>query len=347
LLRRLIATEIEETDRDNSKGRQIPAPTLDPKAEAEIFRLAMQTAPSPMLIVARDGTILAVNEAAEHLFGYDGSELLGKPVEILMTGGLQEIHVAHRDGFLANPQRRPMGDQKDLVAKTREGLVIPVDVGLSPVETPSGIMVVCGIIDLSDRKQAEKEMAELAELLEKKNKKLLHLVATDELTSLMSRRAFLSQLGVQIEVSVRHARALSILMLDIDHFKSYNDQFGHPAGDEVLQLLGDTLQTMARRSDFVGRLGGEEFGIILPETGVEGSRVLAERFRAAVEGREWPRRAISVSLGVTTVAFGTAVPRPAAPNVTEILNQADRALYRSKERGRNRVTHVDDITGED
>jgi two-component system cell cycle response regulator len=347
LLRHLICTKIKKVERDPSKGKPIPPPQLDPKAEAEIFRLAVQNAPSPLLMVAQDGTILVVNEAAERLFGYDASELLGKPVEALMTGGLRETHVAHRDGYLAEPRRRPMGDRRDLVAKTKAGLVIPVEVGLSPVETPAGMVVVCGIIDLSARKQAEKEMAEVAELLDRKNKKLLHLVATDELTSVMSRRAFLNQLGIQIEVSLRHARPLSVLMLDIDHFKSYNDQFGHPAGDEVLQLLGETLQTVARRSDYVGRLGGEEFGIILPETGLEGSTVLAERFRAAVEDHVWPRKAVTVSLGATTIVFSTAVPHPSAPGVPEILDQADRALYRSKGTGRNRVTHLAEISGDD
>lgn len=309
----------------------------------EIFRLAMQNAPSPMLIVREDGTILVVNEAAVRLFGYAAAELVGKTVEVLVPEGFRSAHKGYRAGFMADRHPRPMGVERDLMALGKNGVQIPVEVGLSPVQTPAGPLVVVGLVDLSARKQAEQNLAEVAELLGKRNQRLLELVTTDGLTSLKSRRAFQDHLDAQLEVAVRNAHPLSVLILDIDFFKDYNDAFGHLAGDEILRQMGMTLRAVARRSDFVARLGGEEFGIILLETGKEGARVLAERFREAVENADWPRRAITASLGATTLEFRQTVPRPATPSFSAILRDADRALYRSKETGRNRVTHAADL----
>ena len=308
-----------------------------------IFRLAMEHAPSPMLIVRADGIILVVNDAAVRLFGYESRELVGRSVETLVPRGFRSAHRGYRDEFMAHPHPRAMGEERDLMAVGKNGLEIPVEVGLSPVDTPEGPLVVCGIVDLSARKRAEQNMAEVAELLGKKNRHLLELVTTDGLTSLKSRRAFQDHLDANLEMAVRNARPLSVLILDIDFFKDYNDTHGHLAGDEILRQVGEILRTVARRSDFVARLGGEEFGIILLETGEEGARVLAERFRAAIEDADWPRREITVSLGATTLEFEQVVPRPSAPSFSAILREADRALYRSKETGRNRVTHAADL----
>jgi diguanylate cyclase (GGDEF)-like protein len=205
------------------------------------------------------------------------------------------------------------------------------------------MMVICVIVDLTIRKRNEEELAELAALLGQKNETLLELVATDSLTSLRSRRAFLDQLTGQIEVSLRHARSFSVLLLDIDYFKRYNDTYGHLAGDEVLRQFGRILRATARRSDFVARLGGEEFGIILPETDRDGARTIGERFRIAIEEADWPQRAITSSVGAMTVDFEESVPRPQSPELSHILGESDRALYHSKDDGRNRFTHVADL----
>jgi diguanylate cyclase (GGDEF)-like protein/PAS domain S-box-containing protein len=309
----------------------------------EIFREAMEAAPNAMIVVEADGTMAWANPAAERLFDYESGELVGQSVELLVPPGLKRTHRRSRFRFADDPENRPMGNLRDLRAVTRDGSQIPVEIGLSPIDTPTGFVVICAIIDLTARKRAERNLAEAGELLARKNEKLLALVATDGLTSLRSRRAFMEDLTTQLEVSVRHARPLSVLILDIDHFKLYNDSFGHLAGDEVLKQVGRILLKIARRSDFVARLGGEEFGIILPETDKAGAGVLGERFRRAIERADWPNRSVTASLGATTVEFGQAVPRPKSPEISVILGEADRALYRSKETGRNRVTHVADM----
>jgi diguanylate cyclase (GGDEF)-like protein len=235
-----------------------------------------------------------------------------------------------------------MGELRDLYGIRRDGSAVPLEIGLSPISTSSGLMIICTLVDISRRKEKEEDLRQLAAHLEKRNQQLVSLVATDSLTSVRSRQAFLDHLSAQLEVSVRHARPLSLLMLDIDDFKAFNDTFGHLAGDEVLKEVGRILPEVGRRSDLVGRLGGEEFGVILPETDREGAAFLGNRFREAVEAGDWPLRSITVSVGATTIHFPDTTPRPDVPPLSEILSATDQALYRSKDRGRNKVTHSED-----
>jgi diguanylate cyclase (GGDEF)-like protein/PAS domain S-box-containing protein len=305
-----------------------------------MFRLALERAPHPMILVNGEGTIVLANQAARQLFGYEAEELTGRHVDTLVPSVLRPAHRQLRDSFMARPEPRPMGVNRDLQAVRRDGSVILVEIGLSPFNTSEGLMVICSIVDISGRKRTEMRLLKETELLERRKDELLEAVETDSLTSLKSRQAFLDHLTGQLEVAIRHARPLSVLLLDIDDFKGYNDVFGHLAGDEVLEQFGRVLKEVARRSDYVARIGGEEIGIVLPETDRAGAIVLGERFRAAIEAANWPRRPITASIGAMTVDFDEAVPRPEAPELSMILREADRALYRSKESGRNRVTHV-------
>jgi diguanylate cyclase (GGDEF)-like protein/PAS domain S-box-containing protein len=296
-----------------------------------------------MVVADADGRIVLVNRAAERLFSYGLGELVGRSVETLVPTDLRADHAAHRQEFNADPRTRLMGQQRDLMARARDGSVFPVEIGLNPVRTADGIFIVSAIVDLSERKRTEQRISQQAEMLEQANAKLLEMASTDSLSSLWNRRSFLNQLNIQLEQVVRSGRPMSLLIVDVDHFKPYNDRFGHLAGDEVLRGVAKVLRDKARRSDYVARIGGEEFGVILPETDHGGSIMLAERFRNAIEVERWPRREITASLGATTVAFQRTVPRPEPPTVSEVLTAADQALYHSKENGRNRVSHHGDI----
>lgn len=328
-----------------------PSGSEDPHAmgaevDPELFRLLVEAAPTAILVVRSDGTIVLVNRAAENLVGYEASELTGKPMEVLLPASLRSIHQHHRTVYTRDPQTRAMGEHRDLILTRKDGLTIPVEIGLSPIQSSKELLVVCTLVDLRVRREDSEGLLQLTETLARSNQELLELAATDGLTSLRNRQAFMDHLNVQLEASVRHARPLSILFLDIDHFKPYNDNFGHLAGDEVLRKMGEVLRNASRRSDLVARLGGEEFGIILPETDKKGAITFGERFRAAVEAVPWPRRAITVSVGATTVNFQGPVPRSDPPEVSRILHEADMALYRSKDRGRNRLIHFADLDSE-
>ncbi len=167
--------------------------------------------------------------------------------------------------------------------------------------------------------------------LEVVNARLLELATTDGLTGLKNHRSFQDKLAEEFERSRRYHTPLALLLLDVDKFKQFNDTFGHPAGDEVLKRVANALRHTARATDFVARYGGEEFVVALPETDTEGAMIVAERIREAVAGQEWEQRAITVSIGAAALQIAT---RDAA----ELVEEADKALYQSKQNGRNQVT---------
>jgi diguanylate cyclase (GGDEF)-like protein/PAS domain S-box-containing protein len=192
--------------------------------------------------------------------------------------------------------------------------------------------------DITERRQAEKLIQDhtaLLELqknqLEKTNAELAKLATTDGLTGLTNHRAFHEKLAVEVSQATRYGTPLALVLLDVDCFKLYNDQYGHPAGDIVLQDVANILRTYVREADIVARYGGEEFVLILPMTEIEGAAAFAERLRTAIENHSWPAEAI-------TASFGAASLRINAENGTELFRRADKALYESKSAGRNHVT---------
>ena len=320
------------------------APSVRPE-QVDSLLLALEVAPCALLAVAADGSITMANREAARLFGYGPGELIGRPIEELVPVGLRDTHARLREQFSAMPGRRPMGKQRDLTGRHRDGSIFPVEVGLSPVEQPKCLLTIAAVVDLTARKEAERRIAAQALELTEANAKLAQMASTDSLTALWNRRSFMEQLGVQMELALRNERPLSVLLVDVDHFKPYNDKYGHLAGDEVLREVARTLQEVARRSDYVTRIGGEEFAVILPETDASGAIQLAERFRAAVASVNWPRRPITVSIGATTVHVSRSEPRPPTPWHSAIMADADRALYHAKEQGRNRVAHSTELAG--
>lgn len=305
------------------------------RLEQERFRLALEASPSAMVMVDHRGSIVLLNRAAETLFGYDRDELIDRPIELLVPTRFRRRHPRHRKRFVSQPTARPMGAGRDLTARRRDGTEFPVEIGLNPIVSAAGTFVLSAIVDLSDRKRAQRQ-------LEAANRQLARLATTDPLTGLKNHGAFMSELESQLQFGLRAGRSLSLLMLDVDRFKEYNDAFGHPAGDEILRQVATLLRDTARRSDIVARYGGEEFAIILPETDGVGAVGFGERFRAAIEDCAWPRRTITVSVGAATIAFpGSGLPEGRWSS--DLIAAADQALYHSKTGGRNRVTHASDV----
>jgi diguanylate cyclase (GGDEF)-like protein/PAS domain S-box-containing protein len=303
-------------------------------AERDVYRLAIDASPCATLVTDAAGTITLANHEAGRLFGCDLGAIVGRPIGTLLPPDGRPLGLA----FDTAPTLR-----RDVRARRPDGTLFPVELGLNPVRTGHGLYVVCALVDLTERKAVEERLAQQSAMLEEANAKLTELATTDHLTSLWNRRAFLEQLDIQLEQSVRSARPMSVLILDVDDFKPYNDRYGHLAGDEILRGAARVLRDRARRSDFIARIGGEEFGVILHEADRTGAVKLAEHLRAAVESQQWPRRRITISVGAATVQFPSAVPRPESPPRSQVLSLADQALYYSKEQGRNRVTHVEDL----
>ncbi|MEO0483317.1 MAG: diguanylate cyclase [Planctomycetota bacterium] len=156
----------------------------------------------------------------------------------------------------------------------------------------------------------------------------------DGLTGLYNRAHFDQRWPEAIATAKRHGRPLSIAMLDVDHFKSINDTYGHPAGDAVLQEVAEIVQNSSRASDIACRYGGEEFVIVMPDTSPEEAQVLCDRIRTTLEQTNWlkhPERTVTCCLGVAGCDGGEG------PDSDEWLSKADQALYRAKTTGRNRV----------
>ena len=171
-------------------------------------------------------------------------------------------------------------------------------------------------------------------------KELERQAHTDFLTELDNRRYFFEQAEAELARALRYRKDLSLLMLDVDYFKSVNDNYGHKSGDVVLQTLADTMRNTLRQVDIIGRLGGEEFAAILPETNVAEACDAAERLRAAVAGTK-----ISINSGAAlhvTVSIGVATLSNKAYDIETLLRQADDALYAAKNGGRNQVRTASD-----
>lgn len=174
------------------------------------------------------------------------------------------------------------------------------------------------------------------EELEKANLELARLATTDGLTGLRNHRYFRNMLELELKRGARHAHPLTLVMIDIDHFKSYNDTYGHPAGDEVLRTVGRMLLGSLRSTDVVARYGGEEFAVILLDTGAEegfkAAQKIVELFRETkFTGEEaLPNKKLTVSAGIASYPDDSDLSGP-------LIRAADLALYEAKRRGRNAV----------
>ena len=182
----------------------------------------------------------------------------------------------------------------------------------------------------------QKQLEDYYQKLEEANRQLRAETVTDNLTGLKNRRAFQRRLDEEADRAFRYGTPLSLFLIDVDHFKAFNDDFGHPAGDEALQQVAGRLNSSVRSTDFVARYGGEEFAIILPNTDREGALILAERCRRIVEAGPWSRRTITVSIGTTSHSSGCTTS-------ATLISEADKALYHSKGAGRNRASDALDV----
>jgi diguanylate cyclase (GGDEF)-like protein len=166
--------------------------------------------------------------------------------------------------------------------------------------------------------------------LERANLRLDRLASEDELTGLGNHRSLQEMLSHEQQLAVQTGSPLSVVMLDVDHFKKYNDVFGHLAGDAVLREVGGLLNSCTRKRDFAARYGGEEFVVVLPNTPATQAIEIADRIRHRIADHEWPQGRITISAGIATMDLGIY-------SANDLIQLADEALYAAKRRGRNRI----------
>lgn len=272
-------------------------------------------------------TITLFNQAAERLFGYEAIDIVGRPLALLIPEHLRAAHEANIAEFRAGPvQSRVMAARREVVGLTRDGREFPAEVSIAKMHHARGLLYTAVIRDVSERKRVETELRRMA--------------TTDPLTGLCNRRRFWELAEVEIARLRRYGRPVSVLMLDIDRFKSINDSYGHAVGDQALCRLASVCMEELRDTDHIGRLGGEEFAVILPETGLSAAREVAERLRAQLAVAEIPCPNSALRM---TVSIGIAVCSEDDMTIERALSRADRALYVAKSQGRNRVEVYDEI----
>jgi diguanylate cyclase (GGDEF)-like protein len=186
--------------------------------------------------------------------------------------------------------------------------------------------------DIDDRKRLEEHVITAKRRAEQRAREATLLASTDELTGIANRRAFMGQLDREIAGAAEFGWPLAVAMFDVDHFKAVNDRYGHAVGDRVLQLIAARAAAVVRGGDLVGRLGGEEFGILMPGASLQEAAVVAERLRRAME----TAGELDESLPAVTISVGIAT-REKQRDAAELLAAADVALYAAKGEGRNRV----------
>jgi len=170
------------------------------------------------------------------------------------------------------------------------------------------------------------------------NRTLSEISARDSLTGLYNRWYVMEKIDSEMNRALRHGSPMSVLMLDLDHFKKVNDSFGHSVGDEVLKVVGQVLRESCRVYDVAGRYGGEEFCVVLPETRVGNTKQVAERIRSRLASTELPVGSSSITVTASIgVAGMDSVSDEGVVSAAALLDRADRALYAAKHHGRNRV----------
>ncbi|WP_419785980.1 PAS domain S-box protein [Pseudodesulfovibrio sp.] len=261
------------------------------------------------------------NHAASKLFGYSEEEALGKDVHDLISPSTRKKGEASSLPPLSLLERPAVtGEIREVEGVDKEGHSIPLELSVAGFRLNDRRYAVATIRDITERKATEAKLRELA--------------TTDALTGLDNRRWFMEQAMAEFSRSRRYNRALAMLMLDIDHFKNVNDTHGHDVGDQVLSSLAGIVVGALREADILGRLGGEEFGVLLPETSREAALDVAERVRKAVESTIMRTSAGEIRI---TISIGVAVMNEKTTSVETLLKDADVALYQAKENGRNRA----------
>jgi diguanylate cyclase (GGDEF)-like protein/PAS domain S-box-containing protein len=290
--------------------------------------------PVAMIIVNDKGAIVHTNSLADTLFQYKSGELLGKPIEILIPQNLHKKHEVQRLSYQMKPTSRPMGAHDNLKGLKKSGEEFNVDIALNPLHEGNELYVACSIFDISEKM----DTARLAANLEEENLRLAKLVQRDPLTQIFNRRAMDEIFPSIFDECKRFRKNISAILLDIDHFKSFNDTYGHQTGDILLKQIAETAQANIRGNDILVRYGGEEFIIIMPNCGQRQAGEVAERIRVSLERNETIQHRITASFGISTYIFST--DQVSADEIlAQLIEEADRALYTAKDKGRNRIQH--------
>jgi len=285
--------------------------------EHRILAAAFQTGQATMITDA-SGRIQRVNAAFTAITGYSEAEVVGNDPR-LMGSGLHDSDFFHAVWVELEQEGSWQGEVWN---RHKTGRLLPVWQTIAAVTDQSGAVehYVSVFHDISEQKRLEDEMAWLA--------------ATDPLTGLANRRRFLKAAREEVAGAPSHGQGVSLIMLDVDHFKVINDTHGHESGDLALTALSEILTRNLREEELVGRIGGEEFAVLLPGTDPRRAAAVAERLRSLVAETAIHGTDTTFQL---TISLGIAAWRGPHETVDRLLARADEELYAAKQAGRNRI----------
>lgn len=287
------------------------------RAANEELRHIYEHLPDIYYRVDMEGLIVMVSPASRDILGYAPEDLLGQPMVSLYKHPEDRERVV---GEIAAAAGKPVQVEMEMVRRDGTPIWILAHTYLRYGADGKPQWMEGVARDITARKRMEEQLADL--------------VRTDSLTGLYSRSYFMEQSEEIIRLMKRHHRPMSVMIADLDHFKQINDTYGHLGGDRVLVTFAETCRNVIRESDLLGRLGGEEFGLVLPETPLHQARVMAERLReataSAVTMLEGQRISLTVSIGLVEMTLNEY-------SISALLRRADHALYKAKDTGRNRV----------
>ena len=308
----------------------------DLRASESRFRGLVRDVPVGVVVQDSEGRIALANPKAHELLGLTEVELLGK------TSYDPSWNVVDEDDRVLQGAEHPIPRAIATRQAVRDAVVgfqrpgggerVWLLVNADPEFAEDGalLQVLCTFSDISERKAAELR-------LQQANVALQRLSLVDAVTDVANRRQFDRALADEWARAIRAGTSIALVLVDVDHFKPYNDRYGHPAGDDCLRRIAAVLgRTLLRAGDVVARYGGEEFGAILPLTDADAATAVAERMRKSVEALAMPHGA--VPLGVVTISGGVASSRPEMDSdPLDLVARADAALYEAKAAGRNRI----------
>lgn len=324
----------------NSKEQNPMISKVNEEERSFAIRL-MQHLVVPTFVLDPECKVVIWNMACERLTGIPASEMIGTSDHWRGFYSTQRpcladliIHERTRDVndlyvWNKNIEKVPNGLYAEnwcVMPQLGTRRYLAIDAGPIYDETGRLISVVETLRDITLQKEAQSALQDLA--------------AKDGLTGIANRRSFDQALATEWQRAMRETHPLTLLMVDVDHFKQYNDTYGHQAGDECLKRIASAMaNTPLRAYDLVARYGGEEFAIILPEVTAAGAQAVAERIRAAVEHLGIPDT--TSKAGVVTISIGAATANALiGSSPTQLVAAADAALYQAKHAGRNRVVTV-------
>lgn len=307
----------------------------------ERYRLLSENARDVVWAMAPDGTITYVSPSVEQTRGYTPQETMSQPMEEILTPDSIEISNRYFGEMFADitAKRVPKTFRGEMEYLCKDGSTYWCDVIAQPILAQDGSLVeLLGVSrDISQHKHYERELKQAKEAaeslnraLEAANEKLNRLATTDTLTGLWNRRHFEERITYEMMMADRYGQPLSLLLFDIDHFKIVNDTYGHLAGDQVLVELSHLVRQKIRSTDLPCRWGGEEFMILLPNTGAQEALLVAEKLRKTFANHE------IAEVGITTSSFGVATYH-AKETIDQWIGRIDKALYEAKNGGRNTV----------